>query len=71
MKKFTVNIPDEAHERLKEYAKKDMRSLTTYVELWLAWIAVNPYKPAPSPLYIPALREIYKEEENKNAKTDN
>ena len=63
MKEFTVKIPDEAHERLKEYAEKDLRSLRVYVELWLTWIATNPYRPAPSPLYIPELKEMYKKEE--------
>lgn len=63
MKKFVIRIPDRAHERLKEYAKKDMRSLTVYTELWLTWLATNPYKPAPSPLYMPELKEMYKEEE--------
>lgn len=65
MKKLAILLPDEAHKRLKEYAEKDRRSLHIYLQLWLTWLAANPYQPAPSPLCNPEIKEMYEIEEGK------
>ena len=49
MKKFILNLPDGVHEKLKEYAAKDERSMQNYMKLWLTYIASEDYRPAPIP----------------------
>lgn len=56
MAKFTITISDEAHPILKEWAKKDERSLTSYLTVLLD----NITKTHPRQMYLPV--EIKNEE---------
>lgn len=56
MAKFTITISDEAHPILKEWAKKDERSLTSYLTVLLD----NITKTHPRQMYLPI--EIKNEE---------
>lgn len=49
MAKFTITISDEAHPILKEWAKKDGRSLTSYLTVLLD----NITKAHPRQMYLP------------------
>ena len=65
MKKIIINLPDEAHNILKQYAARDYRSLSKYIQLWLTYLATEPYSSAPSPMYNDKMRDVYNKEEEK------
>ena len=43
MAKITVDLDPDTHQKLKEYAKEDDRSLTKYIERGLKYLADHPY----------------------------
>lgn len=48
MKEIKIKMSDNTKEKLKEYAKRDYRSLSSYIELYIAYIASQEYTPAPT-----------------------
>lgn len=58
MKEFKIKLTDKTHKILKEYAKRDDRSMQKYMYLWMTYIATRPYKPAPTPSYEPKMEEL-------------
>lgn len=58
MPEIKIKIAQNVHEKLKEYAKEDDRSLTKYIERGLQYLANNPYHkvvPGIQPISAPIL----------------
>lgn len=65
MPKLIIELPTDTHEKLKEYAKEDDRSLKKYIERGLKYLSNNPYHtttpitpssaPTPTPTPTPTL----------------
>lgn len=53
MPEIKVTLDPEVHQKLKEYAKEDDRSLKKYIERGLKYLADNPYHNRPSVVYSP------------------
>ena len=64
MKKITISVTDDTHEKIKDFAEKDGRSIARYVQLWLTYIASCPYSPAPTKN--PEMKELILEEEHED-----
>ena len=56
VKEFKLKLTDEVHQILKERAKRDFRSMQSYIELWLAYITTQEYQPAPTPAVCPEMK---------------
>ena len=64
MKRITISVTDDTHEKIKDFAEKDGRSIARYVQLWLTYIANCPYSPAPTKS--PEMERLILKEENEN-----
>lgn len=53
MPEIKVTLDPEVHQKLKEYAKEDDRSLKKYIERGLKYLADNPYHNKPGIVYSP------------------
>lgn len=53
MPEIKVTLDPEVHQKLKEYAKEDDRSLKKYIERGLKYLADNPYHNRPGIVYSP------------------
>lgn len=58
MPEIKVKLPPEVHQKLKDYAEEDDRSLTKYIERGLKYLSDNPYhrpgvQPVPAPIVTP------------------
>ena len=53
MPEIKVTLDPEVHQKLKEYAKEDDRSLKKYIERGLKYLADNPYHNKPGIIYSP------------------
>lgn len=53
MPEIKVTLDPDVHQKLKEYAKEDDRSLKKYIERGLKYLADNPYHNRPGVIYSP------------------
>ena len=56
MPEIKVTLDPKVHQKLKEYAKEDDRSLKKYIERGLKYLADNPYHNRPGVVYSPVFQ---------------